>query len=189
MKNLSHFRHFLFFFVLLSIFSCSPEKTEIWYEKNGAGKIEVTLDMGEMASMATGMMQSMDEEGGDKPPKDPWAKEENIDSTMNFYTMIPDSVKGTLSNPELLKRFNLNMKVDTKKEYAKMKMMVDYDSADQLEEIMKTLKEAQSKNKSGMMAAARRSRNGYDDADDVRWRYGDYHSCPWQNPIYQRQKC
>lgn len=151
MKNIHKLYPFLLLFALLSVISCSPEKTEIWYEKNGGGKIEVTLDMGEMA---TGIMQSMDENGGDKPPKDPWANEENIDSTTNFYTMMPDSVKETLSNPDMLKRFNLNMKVDTKKEYAKMKMTVDYDSAEQLEEILKAIKEAQSKNKSGKMAAA-----------------------------------
>jgi hypothetical protein len=154
MKNIKTTQLFFFLFILMTAFSCTPEKTEIWYEKDGAGKMEITMDLGEMASMVGGMMEGMDESGGDKPKKDMWGKGEKIDSTMNFYAMMPDSVKETMTNPELLKKFNMHMNIDSEKEYAKIKMELSYDSADEMKEILMALQEMQSKQKGGMMAAA-----------------------------------
>lgn len=149
MKNL-----LAFIIATLLFCSCSPERSELWYEKDGSGKVEVTIDLGEMAGMAKGMIESMDESSDKKLEGDIWDKGEMIDSTMNFYAIMPDSIKESMDNPELLKNLNMHMKIDSEKEYAKIKMSIDYESQDQLKDIMSTLKSAQSRKQGGMMAMA-----------------------------------
>ena len=132
------------FFILFLLSSCTPEKSELWFNEDGSGKMEMTIDMGEMAGMATGLMQSMGEDG-DEPPKDMWGKEEKIDSTMVLYDMVPDSVMEKLENPVPLKQFKLNMHVDSEKEIALMKVVIDYKSSENLKEIFQALEEIQEK--------------------------------------------
>ena len=67
---------------------------------------------------------------------------EDIDSLMNFYEMMPDSVKEQMVNPEVLKKVNMHMKIVSAEEYAKIKISMVYDSAKELEEIIKGMNEA-----------------------------------------------
>jgi len=126
-----------------------PEMTEIWVNKDESGKMEMTFDMGEMADMAMGMMD--EDKEGDGSKKSMWDKEEKMDTTMNFYDQMPDSLKNTIENAHLLKQMNLNMSVDSKKKMAKMTMSISYKNMDELAELLKVMSE--SKGEQGGMAA------------------------------------
>ena len=70
MKRIHHYTILLLSAFILLMSSCMPERSEIWIEKDGGGKMEVTMDMGEMASMAGSIIGSLDEGNSDAGPKD-----------------------------------------------------------------------------------------------------------------------
>ena len=70
-----------------------------------------------------------------------------LDCAMNFFAIMLDSIKKSMDNRELLKNLNMHMKINSEKEYARIKMAIDYKSPDQLKDIMTTLKSTQSKNR------------------------------------------
>ena len=129
-----------------------PERNELWFDKNGSGSMEITFDMGEMAGMVQGMMGEL-EESNNEEPKGMWDKSEKMDSSINMYNTMPDSVKQTLDNPELLKNISYRINVDTENEIAKMSMKLNYKNIEHLSDILKTFKDIQSSKNGGAMAA------------------------------------
>jgi len=129
----------LFLFAFL-ISSCTPVISELWLNKDESGKMETTFDLGEMAGMAQGMLSEMGGEENKNEGPGLWDKEEMIDSTMNFYEVMPDSIKEKMENAEILKNVNLNMYINSKKEEANISMTVEFDSAEQMNEIFNSMK-------------------------------------------------
>ncbi len=170
MKSLT--KIFYCFVAIMFLQSCMPEMTEIWVNKDESGKMEMTFDMGEMADMAMGML---DKETGDGPRKSMWDKEEKMDTTINFYDQMPDSLKNTIANAHLLKQMNLHMNVDSKKKEAKMRMNISYKNMEELEDILKVMSE--SKGGQGGMAAMM----GDDDMNKI---FADY-KVDYKNGVYR----
>ncbi len=163
--NRSSYLVCFFFFLIFS--SCMPTVSELWVNEDESGKMEMTYDLGEMAGMAQGFMSELEP---DKEQKDMWAKKEKIDSTMNFYDIMPDSVKREVSNAEFLKNMNLSLSVDSEKEQAEMKLSVKYKDDNEMLEIMKVLKESRKDNSNPMMAM-----QGEDELDQMMIQYkADY---------------
>lgn len=134
MKNI---KYFIILFVL-TICSCAPSLTEIWVNEDESGKAEMTFDMGEYATMFASMM---DEEGDGEGPKSLWEGENNRtqDTLINFYNMMPDSVKQKLKNPELLKQMEMKASMNAEKEEFLLKMSIAYDSEEEFIELMEEL--------------------------------------------------
>ena len=132
--------------------SCMPEKSEIWIEKDGGGKMEVTMDMGEMASMAGSLLGSLDEGSDDAGPKDMWSGGENIDTLMNFYDIMPDSIRQKIDNPEILRNMEMRMKVNSEKGEAKLKLTTVYKDGAEREKLFHALTQMQAQKASGPMA-------------------------------------
>jgi len=135
----------------LFIMSCAPTKTEIWMNKNGSGKFQSDFDLGEMASMMTTMVESMDEseeetdeESGGGIWGDTSDEPEKMDTVMNFYEIAPDSVKERVMYPEIMKRFELRMKIDEEKEEGIMSIHFDYDDSSDMEKLMEDFAQMQS---------------------------------------------
>jgi len=136
---------------LILFSSCMPELTESWINKDGSGKMEVTMDMGEMSDMALGMIESM---GSDSVENSNglWSQAEKMDSTLNFYAETPNAIKHSLSKPELLKKININTKIDSEEKSSKLKISIAYDSEEQFQEILEILRELEGQKSKGMMA-------------------------------------
>jgi len=127
----------LFLFVASS---CSPVVSELWLNKDQSGRMATSFDLGEMAGMAQGMISELGEdEDNEDGPGGMWGDEERMDTTMNFYDIMPDSIKEITKNPELLKNVNLNMFIDSKKEEAKMTLDIAFKSEAHLNEIFEVM--------------------------------------------------
>ena len=115
-------------FLVLFMTSCSDFENNMMkgMEDEGEEESEEDIDDGDIMSMLDGL-------GNPSNLKD-------IDSTFTFYEVMPDSVKTTIDNPELLK--NVSMTINTNKSdmTAVMGLEVRYKSLDELEDIFGTLK-------------------------------------------------
>lgn len=140
-------------FLVLFMTSCSDFENNIYINADGSGKVNMKYDASEMVAMAE-MMKGMEDEGEEESEEDiddgdimsmldglgnP-SNLKDIDSTFTFYEVMPDSVKTTIDNPELLK--NVSMTINTNKSdmTAVMGLEVRYKSLDELEDIFGTLK-------------------------------------------------
>ncbi len=154
MKRIHHYTILLLSAFILLMSSCMPERSEIWIEKDGGGKMEVTMDMGEMASMAGSIIGSLDEGNSDAGPKDMWENEENIDTVMNFYDMMPDSIRQKIDNPEVLRNMLMSLKVNAEKEEAKFKLATHYKDEKERTELFHAVTQMQEQKAGGAMAMA-----------------------------------
>jgi len=130
-----------FIFLALLISSCSPVISELWINKDESGKMSTTFDLGEMAGMAQGMLSELGDEEDKKDGAGLWDKEEIIDSSMNFYDIMPDSIKETMTNPKILKNVSLDMHINSLKEEASMTLNIEYKNQNHLNQIFTTMKE------------------------------------------------
>ena len=150
MENRNSYLFLICVSLLVFITACAPSRTEIWLNKNDSGKIELTFDLGEMTDMVQGMMES---EGDDGEERDDWADEEAMDSTFTMYGAMPDSVRQSISNAELLDQVVVNIKIQPEEEVALMSMAVSFDDREQLEEILSKIDESTKDGGAGMMGA------------------------------------
>lgn len=152
MKNL------LVILIVLLFISCSPTLTEVWVRDDNSSRIEVSMDLGESINMVGSMMKELDkdEDGSDGEESEEefniYSKEEKMDTIMNFYQIMPDSIEEKLSDPEALGIMNLHLKVDSEKEIGIMKMQMEYKNEKELERFYNALSELSEINKSGAMA-------------------------------------
>ncbi len=123
--------------VVCGLSSCGDIQEEMWLEKDGSGKLEYTIDLSEalpMLQMMMAMDTTQDAGGGDIVGK---LFEEmgtdDIDSTMNFYEVAPDSIKDgsgnlTLEEVEDLKKIDMTVKANKASEQMLIKIGVDFTS-------------------------------------------------------------
>jgi len=154
-------RFLLFFFALIMLASCADYNNDIYINEDGSGKVTMSYDASEMMGMLE-MMKGMEDsdsepeddnneepamEGGDDPEDimsnfmSSMTSESgpslgtDMDTTINFYNEMPDSIKSKLSKPELFKKVNIS--ILSNKAAAKMVMSMDlsYDNMEELEEM------------------------------------------------------
>jgi len=156
MKTLNRF---CTLFLIVLIFSCSPTSTEIWINEDGSGKSKTTMDLGEYIDMLGPMLASLDEEGGSENTEDEisarlFGEEEDIDSTLVFFDIMPDSIKELLDYPELMKNITMHVKSVSEEKIAFMSVTVEFDDEDHLNAIKDELsKSKKSENEETMMGA------------------------------------
>lgn len=79
-------------------------------------------------------------------------KETKIDTTMDFYSIMPDSVRQKLSDPAALSIMQMHIRMDQEKNIGLMKMQIDYDSKEEVERFYDALLEMQSLDNNSAMA-------------------------------------
>jgi len=143
-------RKFIIFLLAISalfLCSCSME-SETHIKKDGSGSSEFTMDMGGMIEMMGGMGGMMGEELGmgddeETSKKDDFRaddfmklmeSEEKIDSSVNMYAVMPDSLKGS-ELAEVLKKVNLRVQSDKAAGISKFTIKMDYDDEAEYEKI------------------------------------------------------
>ena len=165
-------RNILFIFLSLAVLiftSCSDFENDIYINADGSGSVSMKYDASEMISMVE-MMKGM--EGMEEGTEDEEEIEideniegqdfesimnglgnpsnlQDVDSTFNFYEVMPDSVRNTIENPELLK--NISMTINTSKSdmTAVMGMDMKYNSLEELEQIFDTMRQMGNDNDDG----------------------------------------
>lgn len=125
--------------------SCMPKLTEIWVHDDESGKIEMSFDMGEMIDVVGSMMSEGEGE-------DSWGNEESIDSTINFYNILTDSLKNNMQNAELLKQINLSIHMNATEKIAMATLDLSYENQDEIESILRALKESNKSQGAGVGA-------------------------------------
>lgn len=146
--------------LLLSIIaffsSCSDFENNIYINADGSGKVNMKYDASEMVAMAE-MMKGM-EEGGEE---EEIMEEENnegdlnsmlsdlgnpgnlkdMDSTFTFYEVMPDSLKKSITNPDLLKNVSMTINTSRSEMTAVMGMEMKYKNLNELEQTFEMLKQ------------------------------------------------
>ncbi|MDA8693258.1 hypothetical protein N9L92_04280, partial [Saprospiraceae bacterium] len=120
-----------------------------------SGKVNMRYDASEMVAMAE-MMKGMEEDVEEEEMEEDMddgdimsmldglgnpSNLQDVDSTFTFYEVMPDSIKSTIKNPELLKNVSVTINTNKSEMTAVMGMEVRYKSLDELDEIFLTLKE------------------------------------------------
>lgn len=151
MKNL------ILFCSLLLIVSCSPTLTEVWIRDVDSSRIEVTMDMGESINMVGSMLNEMKEsEDGEESSEsfNMYESEKKMDTTLNFFSVMPDSVRRKLTDPQALEIMNIDLHVDPEKEIGMLKLNMDYKSEEELERFYTALIEMESLDKTKSLSQA-----------------------------------
>ena len=77
-----------FLLLAFTCFSCAPSLTEFWIHEDGSGRVESTIDMGEMMGMMKGLIEKEKDEEASEANTPEEDKPEVMDSTMNFYASM-----------------------------------------------------------------------------------------------------
>jgi|GEM_PF-3213906 len=136
MKFSTFFRFLSLIFISALITSCAVTE-EIWVEKQGSGRYELTMEMGGMM----GFLSMMDTVERDEP-----LMSEVIDSSFTFASMFEDNDTidlSILSRPELLDKVKLGMKMDQENEIMDISIIIDFDSFEEADEIMREVAKLQ----------------------------------------------
>ncbi|MDH3247135.1 MAG: hypothetical protein OEM26_21105 [Saprospiraceae bacterium] len=140
----------IFIAILIVVLSCSPVQNELWLESDGSGKMEVTFDLQGMLEMMGPMIGEIvtDSSSGNADPMDMFSSGEQVDTTVSFYDITPDSLKEDYADAELLKKMQIYMKIDSSEQVAMMKMIISFSSPEELSQIMRAVDnlEGQSEN-------------------------------------------
>ena len=104
----------LIFFVLLGLSSCFDVEERYDFKPNGSCKVAYTFDMGSAVSVLMNLMPDSVKE----TPQFSMVK----DTTLNFYSALPDSTQQKMSKDEadMAKSSNLSIKMDLKKSIMKV---------------------------------------------------------------------
>jgi len=141
MKQLKNYL-VLFISALFLLSSCSM-KEEIWLEKDGSGKLEITMDMSEMmgnaGAMFGAMLPSENDDSNMMPKFDENA--EATDSSFTFLSTLPDSIKDGLEKPEDFERMQMRMVSNPKEKEMEFKMAFDFESFTDLDYLFKRFKD------------------------------------------------
>lgn len=140
------------------LMSCSPATTEIWFYEDGSGKARSTTDMAEYFDMIGPMINNIGSElGGEQENMDISdqffsQEEEDMDSTIVIYDVMPDSVKQLLDYPDLMKKITMRIVTNSEQKEAKLYMTVDFDSVEEYNAIEEEIhKSTEGDAQSGMM--------------------------------------
>ena len=138
--------------------SCSDFENTIYINADGSGRVHMRYDASEMLAMAD-MMKDMGGEMGAEEEEiilddidedgnlnslldglnDPTSIKD-IDTTFTFYEVLPDSLKSTLGQAELLKNISMSINSNETKKISIMEMKLEYQSLDELEYTYEMLK-------------------------------------------------
>ncbi len=153
---------------VLSLTSCEEMRQDMTFNKDGSGSVSMHLVMGgEMMEMIKMMgeeggmmgedaeeyedeeMESEDADETDAGYVDEMEDEEDYsldglfgdvkDTSFVFYDMIPDSLRGTIKNEELLKQVTMIMASDEETESMSVGLTIDFDNIDQIAEIQESI--------------------------------------------------
>ncbi len=146
---------------ILALFmtSCADITNEVWVNKDGSGKVDISMDMGEMMGMIE-MMASMEEgmKDGEESEEDSDTDEgedeedmfsmlgmsgsgkmENVDTSFNFYDVMPDSIRNKLENPELFRKMSMTTRMNKEESEMFLQMSFEYDSPEERDEIINSI--------------------------------------------------
>lgn len=142
---------------VLSLTSCEEMRQDMTFNKDGSGSVGVNMVMGgemmEMIKMMSeeGGMMDEDTEGEDSDASD---EEDDFDfdqlfggledTSMVFYDLVPDSLRGTIKDEELLKQVTMNMGSDQEAGSVTIGLVIDFDNVDQIakiQDVMNSLKD------------------------------------------------
>lgn len=150
----------LYFGILFTIFisSCAPTLSEVWMNKDGSGKVTSQIDLGDMAAMATTMIEQLDnsepestepfdfveptnseDTGFGSMKGDLFQESESMDTVINLLDSAPDSIKRFLQYPEIADKFQMHMKFDENTKEGVMSFSFTYDSPDDMEKLISDL--------------------------------------------------
>jgi len=135
-------KHLLLFFVAILLISSCTIQQDLYFNKDGSGKLRMTMDANSLIEIA----KMSGKLGGDKNPSDTIknSKKQKIqdfvlsnidkmylDFKLDVYDVLPDSIKDKIENPELLKDYSII--VYNNKDQSEIGMNVDFSSLESLD--------------------------------------------------------
>ena len=146
--------------LIVGLTSCGDIQQDLTINKDGSGKLETSIEMGELMGMARGMENegSFQDTFSDDAiiidtvvnpatqvkntmdalmdritdPKHPV----DFDTLITFLSLMPDSVKAKVKKPELAERLSLRLKSPANSSEMTLGIVMNFDNKEQLKEII-----------------------------------------------------
>lgn len=123
---------------IISMISCSDMKEEIWVNTDGSGQYDIVMDMGSMLESMEGLKPSVSEDSEESIMVDDMEK---MDTTINFFYDMPDSIRDQMDRPDLLKKATIHMVGDEAEKSMVMTTSFKFDNVSELHEIFSKMEE------------------------------------------------
>ncbi len=131
-RNRAH-RPIIFLLCILLMSGCAPTLTELWLEKNGRGKIEVTFEINEMLqSLMLASQNSVTDTSGASVASLAATAMENIDTQFTLHDLLPDSLRQELKDQALLRKMQMALQMNAEEGIGRWKSTIEFDSPDDL---------------------------------------------------------
>jgi hypothetical protein len=141
---------YLFFAILTAgLSSCANYTEELWLNKDGSGKYVVTADLSSMIEMMEAFSEMGDQDSTAEASPGFWESMGGgeLDSVVAFTDSIPQEVINQLERPELLDKIQMRVIASKSKELFLTKVEMNFTNLKELDEIMKTMAQANELNK------------------------------------------
>ncbi len=117
--------------------SCNANRSELWFDEDGSGKIEILFDMGPGIEMMQQITESLDSlaQGRENTKVDMWEDDLYNNSSLSILDMIPDSIAQQMTNPELLSNVWIENLSDKEKKIAQFAVSIFYQSPEHLDQV------------------------------------------------------
>lgn len=138
--------------LIFSLASCGEINEEMWLNKDGSGKVEYQVDVGESLPMIMMMVQGaaqqqlegmeMDNKEGVQDKMGEIMEKinsEKVDTSLNIFDVMPDSIKRVTENPDQLKKMNFFIDLDSEENVALLKFAIDFDNFQEIDQMLKKL--------------------------------------------------
>lgn len=139
--------------LIFSLASCSEINEEMWLNKDGSGKVEYTLDVGESLPMIMMMAQGAAQQQLEQMENGEGVQDkmgeimekinsEKVDTSINMFAIMPDSVRRVTENPEQFKNMNVFIDLDSEENKALVKFAIDFKDFKQIDQMLGNLVQA-----------------------------------------------
>lgn len=140
MQIIKQLTHFTFIFTIICLTSCLPETSEVWIDKSGSVKIEVTKDVSAMGDLVDLMINKiLKDQVSDSTVI--FSSQEKMDTIVTLYSLFPDSTKQQIDNPEILKKLKISVNKDLEREIFQTSLIVSYHNKKEQKDILNVLSE------------------------------------------------
>jgi hypothetical protein len=137
---------YIFAGIILSLLltSCGDITQEMWLKEDGSGELHFAYDVSQMLSLyhiMSDMSQNTEENKEDIVSQlmdEIGAHSGSLDSTISFFDLMPEE-RGKFENPGNLKNIRLNVKANRADSSVYLKVMIAFESFDQLDELVNML--------------------------------------------------
>ena len=139
------FIYFSLITCLLTLTSCINIIEELFINKDGSGKYQITIDMSEVMA-GGGLRDMMKQFGGEdaENPDNPFSGDGPVEvDTVMYMKDAPDSIRTAFGNDALLEKITIHQLISESKEQMKTEFLINFEQISEVQEFLNKLETLQ----------------------------------------------